>query len=1758
MASNLQRLGGYIGGKVTGAAASAKDSLIAGAKASVYEANPALFGSIESGIRSLQESFKKGNSDDEKRAREEQARNKRSRGVVENNAREQAYKDKLDSDRLVSMDSTLKKILKALTKKDDEQDFGILGKLAEAIGSLIAFLAKWKLLTKLITPDWLKKGIKTPKPSWLDKFKGFKFAAPKWLDNFKNFFKNFKFPKFVAPKWFDSFKNFKFPKFPRPVWIDDLAKLMNTRIGSAAGNTKLPTARLPGSKIPKLPDAIKPPVFAPGGALAAAAEGATAKTATAMTKIMSSMKAFFKTLVPVTAMFKSLFPEVGVLLKSGSKMLKVVPVLGTIVMAIEGLFLAFNTEKLQGILDKEVITMPDRASGLVGGAVGSVAGIFDLIFDLFGIELDKSVQSTVEEWTTKVVNVFTTGFGDLFKIVGATAEILFGSIEKLIFGESESFDVGSEKLKYFNKKYLDPLRNIADLVMNKIGWSISYINVKFQEYSEILTGIWDGLMLGFDYIAHSMNVAVGEYLLNPLAEASDTVSTFMQTKSIEIKQMLFELIDSVIGWVVDKVNGFVDTTNKILPSAFKISRISKPKLAMTARELDAALNTVTAAANQKSEERATALESAKNLLGMAADKWNEFSLEQVMSTAAENAEAGFQAADDVYDAVEQKNYETVVERAAELRELGLSTGLSDEALAIKAAAEAAEESSGSVEIPSGTGDPYDGVSPQTPMLDSSIYDIQVDQKDLLGSIDETLKKGFVPDGGAFGSTDILDPKITDDNLKPKDPSLATTDEDDCLQDSEPVNSELNPSGPVTLESQENLESSIDGVSEGVDGNTAAINAASETAQTSVAITEDNADHRTAEQIRVQQELERAAIQNRNEGVDRLLQGQSQLVQALMGPLLKGQEGGGPLGTLFDNLGSIFGKGKDGESTFFSKIGDIFGGKDGEGSKIGNFFKNLGGGEGGWFDKLTGTIGDFASVGEDIKNLFTLGGSGASSGTSLFSSPGFGGGVPAGMDPIAALLGGKLSEKLGLSGVGANAAFDLAQSLLTPGSGLAGIKGALAGPGGFAGGLGAALSVYRGDLSTPGGILSTGLGAYQMALGGGIQGIAAQGINAIGKKLIMREALQGQAAAASGGAITQTLAGNAGRFLGDFASGMSGGSQSLMQGSMGQTLGVAGGAVMAGFSAKGVADALSGGYVTNKHLNTAGGIGTALAVLMNPALLTNPIGLIVGGALAVFNRLFGRKAKEYKDIGMQVEIGNESSGQIYKDWIKKGGAYRSDKTGTEYENIDSSLVDYFNESAFTIQKSFGEIASKMGLNADAISGFSKSYKISLKGMNEKQQQEALAKAMVKYAEDAVKYSYGDVSKYSLEGEDTLTTFTRMASAVENVAYWFDALGSSAEQTAAMFDTFATSDYFLGTLNTSSYKATSPAGGGYGPGAVVGAEFIGGRYDQYIQRYLEQQGIEVAPSEQTEEQKLLARAAAQAEYIQMYGGEEEFAKVSGFYFENFYSAEEKAEFQSRQATKIAKEQMAALAESLALLENDLVAAGVDPNFVDKIGGFENREQFETAKDEYRLAIEAAAESGNMELHAQLMMAAKSFIDAGEMQLQAAKMAGELEEESANLVLDPTRSTGVDISRVGIDPPKGYDTWEAYDAAMEEQAVAEAERLEAERLETEAAKDDAANIETTTPEDTSSNIETGNGDTRDDSGSIQVEPTPGNGPKRGQGAAAGGGSEGNVIVSGGSDNSSTQINNFVQDNHVRVYHPIINANIRLPGIKIGHIGL
>lgn len=124
MASNLERFSGYIGGKVKGAAS----DFAAGAKASVYSANPAMFGGIESGVTGLKNEFMRARSGDEKRARQERAQKNRERGFQEEQRNEQRYADEQQQKIFKSMDDKLEQILKALLKGKDGGD-SLLGGL---------------------------------------------------------------------------------------------------------------------------------------------------------------------------------------------------------------------------------------------------------------------------------------------------------------------------------------------------------------------------------------------------------------------------------------------------------------------------------------------------------------------------------------------------------------------------------------------------------------------------------------------------------------------------------------------------------------------------------------------------------------------------------------------------------------------------------------------------------------------------------------------------------------------------------------------------------------------------------------------------------------------------------------------------------------------------------------------------------------------------------------------------------------------------------------------------------------------------------------------------------------------------------------------------------------------------------------------------------------------------------------------------------------------------------------------------------------------------------------------------------------------------------------------------------------------------------------------------------------------------------------------------------------------------------------------
>lgn len=677
--------------------------------------------------------------------------------------------------------------------------------------------------------------------------------------------------------------------------------------------------------------------------------------------------------------------------------------------------------------------------------------------------------------------------------------------------------------------------------------------------------------------------------------------------------------------------------------------------------------------------------------------------------------------------------------------------------------------------------------------------------------------------------------------------------------------------------------------------------------------------------------------------------QNEMVRALFGLLGRGGgEGGG----------------------FLGKISGLFKG-DGPLKGVGDFLGNVfGKGSGGWFDKASGWFGGLKDAFGEITDTFGgVGGAleellgGGSGGTMIFNTPGFGGPMSTG-NPFMDILGGGISEKLGLSGVGTNAVADLARNFMS--SSPQSFGSVLKGQGGIGGGIGSIMTLKNADINTLGGAVSGGLALYQLHKGGGLGNMVIDGVNKFAEKLLENNA--------------ESIIGNK--------------LKSFMSGKMGTVVKKFGGA----FQAYATAEFLSGGYAVNKHLNKI-----AAVVSMIPG-----VGQIAGVVAGVVNRLFGRKPKEYKDYGLDLNMGAQTTGQQYKDWVKKGGVYRSDKKGTDYENLDQEMLDGLSQAAVSVQEGYGALAEVMGMSAESIKGFTKDYKISLKDLSPEEQQKKIAELIQTYAKDAIKASYGNVSRYSLQGEDTLKTFERLASATESVSYWFDALGYSVEETTDMFKkagenlTSGGSGNIAGDLfnvdwTTSGFYRKAMMGGREDALTQYNEFMAGGMYDMsnFVGPYGPMNWMSgyytpELSEEQKKNQEALALAGAKANFVQMVGGDEQFAQAMQSYFTGFYSQEEQAEFMARQATKMAQAQLEAVQDQIAQLTNQF--EGIDPNLAQKLEGITSREQIEEAKAEYRKAIEAAMESGDMELAAELLKSAEIFVQAGEMQLEAARLRGE----------------------------------------------------------------------------------------------------------------------------------------------------------------------
>lgn len=196
-----------------------------------------------------------------------------------------------------------------------------------------------------------------------------------------------------------------------------------------------------------------------------------------------------------------------------------------------------------------------------------------------------------------------------------------------------------------------------------------------------------------------------------------------------------------------------------------------------------------------------------------------------------------------------------------------------------------------------------------------------------------------------------------------------------------------------------------------------------------------------------------------------------------------------------------------------------------------------------------------------------------------------------------------------------------------------------------------------------------------------------------------------------GSITSSLGLNG--LLGGGAGG--GGMLASMLGSFGKVstgglFSVAGGTGFLG----GLGNAISGSMANLFSFGGAAAAGGGIMATLGAAV---PVIGIIAGLATLGKSLFGRKLK---DTGLQGDFTDEGfNGQQYKYY--KGGLFRSNKTTTDAMDpeLQAMIANTFGE----MKSSILDMASVVGIGAEAIEGFTTSFKFSTNGMS---QEEASAK------------------------------------------------------------------------------------------------------------------------------------------------------------------------------------------------------------------------------------------------------------------------------------------------------------------------------------------------------------------------------------------------------------------------------------------------
>lgn len=248
-----------------------------------------------------------------------------------------------------------------------------------------------------------------------------------------------------------------------------------------------------------------------------------------------------------------------------------------------------------------------------------------------------------------------------------------------------------------------------------------------------------------------------------------------------------------------------------------------------------------------------------------------------------------------------------------------------------------------------------------------------------------------------------------------------------------------------------------------------------------------------------------------------------------------------------------------------------------------------------------------------------------------------------------------------------------------------------------------------------------------------------------------------------------------KWIFNISASVTGGSAGMVQAGGSVLNAISGGSSM--LSTFGAGMSAFGGTMATGFMNTLAGTGVGAGLNAAGAMMANGstmAGLGMGvGAVAPYAMaaLVVKEMMQYKITpqgnGISATLGAQgtTSGQVgtWAQFEQKGGLFGGGTTtNREWGTADAGVTGYVNDSLKVATATNQAYAASLGLNTDALLGYTRAIEINTEGMDAAAVQAAIDAEILKFSSGQVSSAYGDmVATYARAGETSTQTLQRLS-------------------------------------------------------------------------------------------------------------------------------------------------------------------------------------------------------------------------------------------------------------------------------------------------------------------------------------------------------------------------------------------------------------